>query len=223
MSKKAVAYYRVSTKKQGRSGLGLDSQQERVAELSQREGYDLVQAYTEIESGTGKRKRPQLEAALNKSREIGATLLIAKLDRLARNVHFLTGLMESGVSFKACDMPEADSFTVHILAAVAQREAELTSERTRLALAEARRRGVKLGNPRGFTDDIRQRGNEARRLRARVSYQGLVLEHICTLREVGKSYRDIAQRLNDLGERTRNGKLWNPVQVRRVYLRSCDQ
>jgi DNA invertase Pin-like site-specific DNA recombinase len=221
MSTKAVAYYRVSTKQQGRSGLGLEAQQQSVSELVQREGMELVATYTEVETGTGKRQRPQIQAAIESCREHGATLLIAKLDRLARNVHFLTGLMESGVRFRACDMPEADSFTVHILAAVAQREAELISERTRSALAAAKARGRRLGNPQGFANGVQAKGVAARQERAQRHYEGLVLDHICTLREAGRSYRQIADRLNGLGERTRHGKLWNPAQVRRVYARYC--
>jgi len=184
---------------------------------------DLVAEYTEVESGTGKRHRPQLKAALQACRDHEATLLIAKLDRLARNVHFLTGLMESGVRFRACDMPEADSFTVHILAAVAQREAELISERTRSALAAAKARGTRLGNPHGFSPGVQSKGVATRQEQARQAYEGLVLEHICTLRDAGRSYRQIAERLNGLGERTRYGKLWNPAQVRRVYTRYCPE
>jgi DNA invertase Pin-like site-specific DNA recombinase len=221
MNKRAVAYYRVSKKQQGRSGLGLEAQQQCVAELVQRESMELVDSFTEVETGTGKRHRPQLQAAIEACQEHGATLLIAKLDRLARNVHFLSGLMESGVKFQACDMPEADSFTVHILAAVAQREAELISERTRSALAAAKARGTRLGNPQGFASGVQAKGMKTRRQQARKAYEGLVLDHICTLREAGRSYRQIAERLNALGERTRTGKQWSAMQVQRIYSRYC--
>ena len=223
MANPAVAYYRVSTKRQGRSGLGLEAQKVSVEELVAREGYELVGSFTEVESGTRKGNRPHLELAIEMCRVENATLLIAKLDRLARNVHFLTGLMESGVAFKACDMPEADSFTVHILAAVAQREAELISERTRSALAAAKARGTKLGSPVGFAPGVQEKGAASRRQGARRAYEGLVLDHICSLRDAGRSYRQIADRLNALGQRTRNGKAWNPTQVRRVYTRYCPQ
>jgi len=223
MSEQAVAYYRVSTKRQGKSGLGLDAQKAAVADLVQREGYELISSFKEIETGTRKRSRPELEHALEECRRQGATLLIAKLDRLARNVHFLTGLMESGVQFKACDLPEADSFTVHILAAVAQREAELISERTKVALAAAKRRGVKLGSPRGFAPGVRRKGVIARQRASEKAYEGIVLDHICSLREGGLSYRAIAERLNRIGQRTRTGKDWNPTQVRRVYVRYCPE
>lgn len=222
MSDHAVAYYRVSTKKQGKSGLGLDAQKQAVHDLVTREGLSLVGEFTEVETGSGKRNRPQLQAALGACQERDAVLLIAKLDRLARNVHFLTGLMESGVRFRACDLPEADSFTVHILAAVAQREAELISQRTRAALAAAKRRGVRLGNPYGFSLGVQSKGVEVRQAAAAAYYQGLVLDHICALRDAGLSYRTIADRLNAAGQRTRTGKAWNPVQVRRVYVRYCE-
>lgn len=221
MSNRAIAYYRVSTQKQARSGLGLEAQQHAVADLVRRERYELVQVFTEVETGTSKRHRPQLEAALAACRDHGALLLIAKLDRLARNVHFLSGLRESGVRFKACDMPEADSLTVNVLAAVAQNEAEMTSRRTREALAAAKARGVRLGNPNGFGRGVQMKGVEARKRQARQAYEGIVLDHICALREAGRSYRDIASRLNGQGQRTRVGNLWNPAQVRRVYLAFC--
>ncbi len=221
MAQNAVAYYRVSTKRQGKSGLGLEAQMAAVDERVAADGLNLVGAFTEVETGTAKRTRPQLEEALELCRAHAATLVIAKLDRLARNVHFLTGLMESGVRFVACDMPEADSFTVHILAAVAQREAELISERTKAALTAAKRRGVKLGNPSGFAPGVQQKGVNARQSSAASYYRGIVLDHICALRDSGQSYRAIAERLNSAGQRTRNGKAWNPVQVRRVYERYC--
>lgn len=222
MSSRAIAYYRVSTKQQGKSGLGLDAQKAAILELVRREGMELIGEFTEVETGTGKRLRPQLRSAIEACREKDAVLLIAKLDRLARNVHFLTGLMESGIRFRACDLPEADSFTVHILAAVAQREAELISERTRAALAAAKRRGVKLGSPKGFAPGVQRKGVQARQEAAAAYYSGIVLDHICALRDSGLSYRAIAERLNGAGQRTRTGKLWSPIQVKRVYDRYCD-
>ena len=221
MAKQGVAYYRVSTKRQGVSGLGLEAQQQAVRELVAREGIELLTAFTEVESGTRKAERPQLQAAIALCREVSAVLLIAKLDRLARNLHFLTGLMEAGVQFKACDLPEADSFTVHILAAVAQREAEMISERTKAALASAKARGVKLGSPKGFAPGAQEAGPVARQRQAKEAYAGLVLDHICALRDGGMSYRAIAQRLNSKGVRTRMGKQWSAAQVHRVYEKYC--
>ena len=221
MAKQGVAYYRVSTKRQGVSGLGLEAQQQAVRELVAREGIELLTAFTEVESGTRKAERPQLQAAIALCREVSAVLLIAKLDRLARNLHFLTGLMEAGVQFKACDLPEADSFTVHILAAVAQREAEMISERTKAALASAKARGVKLGSPMGFAPGAQEAGPVARQRQAKAAYTGLVLDHICALRDGGMSYRRIAQRLNSKGVRTRTGRAWSATQVHRVYAKYC--
>lgn len=217
----AVAYYRVSTKRQGSSGLGLEAQRKAVEELVAREGLELVATFTEVESGTGKSIRPQLEEAVKTSRAADAILLIAKLDRLARDVHFLSGLKRAGVWFKACDIPEADNFTINILASVAEREAELTSERTKAALAAARARGVRLGSPHGFAAGVREQGPKARREQARAAYEGIVLDHICVLRDSGMSYRKIATRLNSKGVLTRTGKSWSGVQVRRVYTSFC--
>jgi len=141
---KFVAYFRVSTDRQGRSGLGLEAQKAAVRDYVNGHG-ELVAEYIEIE--TGKRKdRPTLSQALAHARRIGATLVIAKLDRLARNVAFTATLMESGANFVACDIPEANRLTIHILAAVAEDEARRISERTKAALAAYKARGGKLGS-----------------------------------------------------------------------------
>jgi len=141
-----IAYYRVSTDRQGASGLGLDAQRQAVA------GFigtgQLVAEFTEIESGRRHTNRPQLLAALAECRKRRAALLIARLDRLARNVAFIAALMENGTDFIACDMPQASRLTIHILAAVAEHEREMISTSTKAALAEAKRRGTTLGNPR---------------------------------------------------------------------------
>jgi hypothetical protein len=141
-----VAYYRVSTDRQGASGLGLDAQRQAVAR--QVNGGQLVAEFTEIESGRRHTNRPQLLATLEECRKRRATLLIARLDRLARNVAFIANLMESGADFIACDMPQANRLTIHIPAAVAEHEREMISQRTKAALAETKRRGTMLGNPR---------------------------------------------------------------------------
>lgn len=139
-----IAYYRVSTDRQGKSGLGLEAQQQAVADHLERTGGAIVEAFTEIESGK-RRQRPQLAAALKACRRQKATLIIAKLDRLARNVHFISGLMESGVDFIATDNPHANRLMIHMLAAFAEHEREQISQRTKEALAAAKRRGVELG------------------------------------------------------------------------------
>src|SRR6185437_13573983 len=148
-SSSPITDYRVSTERQGRSGLGLDAQRTAVLDYLNGGGWKLLGEFTEVETGKGRNalaRRPQLRAALEACRKQKATLLIAKLDRLARNVHFVSGLMESGVEFVAVDMPMANRLTVHILAAVAEHEREMISQRTKAALAAARIRGVRLGN-----------------------------------------------------------------------------
>jgi DNA invertase Pin-like site-specific DNA recombinase len=144
-TRRFIVYYRVSTDRQGRSGLGLDAQQQAVAAFLHDRG-ELLDAFTEIESGR-RNDRPQLAAALDACRRHKAVLLIAKLDQLARNVFFISGLMESGVEFIAVDMPEANRLTIHILAAVAEHEREMISQRTKAALQAAKARGRKLGSP----------------------------------------------------------------------------
>jgi DNA invertase Pin-like site-specific DNA recombinase len=142
--KTAIAYYRVSTDQQGKSGLGLEAQREAVRLFAEREGYQVTAHYTEIESGK-KNKRPQLLVALDQCRKKKATLIIAKLDRLGRNVAFIANLMESRVQFKAVDNPHADELMIHLLAAFAQHERKQISTRTKDALQAAIRRGVRLG------------------------------------------------------------------------------
>jgi DNA invertase Pin-like site-specific DNA recombinase len=145
---KYVAYLRVSTERQGRSGLGLEAQREAVMRHVNCHG-KLLGEYVEVESGKHHDNRPQLQAALAQCRATGATLIVAKLDRLSRNVAFLAALMESGVEFVCADNPMATKLTVHVLAAVAEHERQMISERTRAALQAVKARGVKLGNPNG--------------------------------------------------------------------------
>ena len=144
---KIIAYYRVSTRRQGESGLGLDGQKSAVETFAKQHAASIIGSYVEVESGK-KSDRPVLAQALGHARLAKATLVVAKLDRLARNVAFLSALMESGVDFKACDNEHANRLTIHILAAVAEAEAKAISERTKTALAAAKRRGVKLGSAR---------------------------------------------------------------------------
>ena len=150
MSNIFIAYNRVSTEKQGRSGLGLEAQQAAAKAFVASRGASgkLLASYTEIESGK-RVDRPELAKALEHARLTDGVLLIAKLDRLSRDAHFLLGLPKAGVRFTAADMPHADNFTVGIMALVAQKERESISERTKAALAAAKARGVKLGNPKG--------------------------------------------------------------------------
>ncbi|TXH19113.1 MAG: recombinase family protein [Hyphomicrobiaceae bacterium] len=154
-----IAYYRVSTDRQGVSGLGLEAQRMAVASFIADKG-QVIGDFTEVESG-GKNKRPQLLAAIDQCRSRRATLIIAKLDRLSRDVHFISGLMKSEIKFVAVDIPHADTFQLHVLAAVAEHEARMISQRTKAALAAARARGVKLGGDRGYRPDAAKMRREA--------------------------------------------------------------
>jgi len=227
---KIVSYFRVSTAKQGRSGLGLEGQQAAVDAFVARRGCEVLATYTEIESGT-KADRPQLAKALAHAKRSRATLVVAKLDRLARNVAFLSRLMESGCDFIAIDLEHANRLTLHILSAVAEGEAKAISDRTKAALQAAKARGVKLG----FADPVHKEKYKAARLEgatkgAKISaevrshaaaeaYVDLV-PTIKGLRDAGRSLRQIAEALNAEGHTTRTGKPWNPVQVGRVLDRS---
>ncbi len=217
--KLAVAYYRVSTQKQGTSGLGLEAQVSAVADYADRQGLEIVQEFTEIETGTSKRARPQIVNAIAKAKELGAVLVIAKLDRLARNVAFLSNLMETGVNFVACDNPNATTFTLHILAAVAEHEAKMISERTKAALRATKARGTKLGTPENLTEDAKARGRMAQRQAALAGYSKLVIEKIVSLRESGMGFSKVAKALNELGETTRKGKPFQAMTVKRIVER----
>lgn len=222
---KYVAYYRVSTQRQGQSGLGLEAQQSAVTQFVNGHG-ELIGECTEVE--TGKRSdRPELAKAIAQAKRTTATLVIAKLDRLARNVAFISALMESGVDFVACDNPHANRLTIHILAAVAEDEARRISERTRAALAAYKARGGKLGShhPRckSISAEAARKGQRAasahNREQARDAYADL-LPTIQELRDAGQSLREISRELNRLGHTTRTGKRWNAVQVKRVIDRA---
>jgi DNA invertase Pin-like site-specific DNA recombinase len=141
-----VAYFRVSTQKQGRSGLGLDAQKQAVKDFLQQFGGELVAEYMEVESGK-RIDRPEFTKAADYAELANATLLVAKLDRLSRDLHFVTSLQKRGIRFKLCDLPEIDNLTIHILAAMAEHEARMISVRTKQAMTEAKRRGVVMGNP----------------------------------------------------------------------------
>jgi DNA invertase Pin-like site-specific DNA recombinase len=217
-----IAYYRVSTKRQGLSGLGLDAQRESVAAYLAGVRGKLVAEFTEVEHGTRKgNHRPQLAAALAQCRVHGATLIIAKLDRLARNVAFVSNLMEANVDFTACDFPQANRLTIHILAAVAEHEAEMISTRTKLALAAAKRKGeVKLGGDRGNCAQIARKGNRASakiRTEAAQRRAADLLPVIETIKAEGaQSLRQIAAGLNQRGILTARGGEWSAAQVMRI-------
>lgn len=222
--RKLIAYYRVSTKRQAQSGLGLEAQQEAVSNYASQTGGTVIATFTEVETGKSA-ERPQLAKAIAQAKRCNATLVVAKLDRLARNVAFTSKLMESGVDFLACDNPTANRLTIHILAAVAEDEARRISERTKAALAAAKRRGVQLGasNPacRNLTLEAKQRGSkaagEAVRQQADEAYQDLK-ETLATL-AASLTDSQVAAVLNLQGHRTRRGKLWTATAVKRACKR----
>ncbi len=220
---KAVTYYRVSTAAQGRSGLGLEAQRMAVAEVCRARGLEIIAEFTEVESGK-RADRPELTEALRRAKLAGATLVVAKLDRLSRSVAFLSTLQDSGAKFIAADMPEANELTVHILAAVAQAERKAISTRTREALRAAKARGAKLGNPNGAAPLRRAgKGNaaavEACRAGAQNRAQELAVE-IAAVRAAGaQSLREIAQRLNERHIEAPRGGAWHPSGVKRVLER----
>ncbi len=214
---KLIPYYRVSTRKQGESGLGLEGQQACVADFARIGQHEIIAAYQEIE--TGKRAdRPELAKAIAHAKRAKAMLIIAKLDRLARNVHFLSGLMEAHVDFVCCDNPTANRLTLHILAAVAEDEARRISERTKAALAAYKARGGTLGKPENLTPEAGRRGAAATSAQARTAYAA-VLPELRQWRAAGLSYREIAAMLNGGDRTTRTGAPWNHNQVRRVLSR----
>lgn len=217
-----ISYLRVSTQKQGASGLGLEAQRKAVEDYLNGGRWKLIKEFVEIESGKNT-ERKQLQSALRACTVHGATLLVAKLDRLARNAYFLLGLQESGVDFVACDMPAANKLTVGILAMVAEEEARMISARTKAALKAAKARGVKLGNPRNLTQKARRKGNDlshaARAAQASQRAQDLapILAEIQA--EGAPSLRGIASALNARGIPAPRRGVWSAVQVKRVLAR----
>ena len=213
-----VAYYRVSTQQQGRSGLGLADQREMVRRFL---GPDqtLVQEFTEIESGRRK-ERPQLQAAIQAARYHRARLLIAKLDRLSRNASFVMVLRDAEVDFVACDLPDANTLTIGIMASFAQHEAEQISKRTRAALAQKKARGFMLGKPENLTDAHRRRGVAVIQDNARTHPANRQASELIRLyQRDGLTLRAMAERLNEHGFRTRQGHLFRSETVRRIRQR----
>jgi DNA invertase Pin-like site-specific DNA recombinase len=216
---KYVTYFRVSTAKQGASGLGIEAQKEAVARFL-KPGDVIAGSFTETESGK-LNTRPQLAAALRLCRQRKATLLIAKLDRLSRNVAFLAALLEGDVQVIACDNPAATKFTLHILAAVAEHEAEMISQRTKAALAAAKARGVVLGGWKGVAmrADVRVKGNAVQASMARETASSLG-PVIAELKAEGvASLAAMADALNSRQIATPRGGKWHAASVARVVAR----
>jgi DNA invertase Pin-like site-specific DNA recombinase len=212
-----VAYYRVSTDRQGKSGLGLAAQQKSVRDYLNGGSWELVGEYTEVESGK-RADRPELAKAIEACRKQKAKLVIAKLDRLSRNLSFVAALIDSGVEFLAADNPHANKLTIHILAAVAQHEREMISERTKSALQAAKARGKVLGNPR--LSDASAKGRAVTAAAAQRFAENL-MPVIREIRAAGAtSNAAIAEKLNERRIPTARGGKWAHVQVGAILNRA---
>ncbi len=222
---RAVAYYRVSTEAQGRSGLGLEAQRSAVTGLCQARGWAIVAEFTEIESGK-RNTRPQLAAALRRAKVQGAKLVVAKLDRLSRDAEFTLRVRNSGVDFACADNPDINRLTIGLLAVINEDERERISDRTKAALAAAKARGVKLGNPNGAAPLRRAGRGNADAIRAvqaqaaeRAKEYAEIIEDI---RESGvASLAGIARELNDRGIVTPRGGRWHASSVKNLLARSA--
>lgn len=223
---KFIAYYRVSTKKQGQSGLGLDSQKLTVKNYVTGKG-EIVSEFIEVESGK-KNNRVELIKAIAECINNDYTLIIAKLDRLSRNAAFTMTLRDTGVKFIACDIPDANTFTIGLMSSLAQMEREKIAERTKSALNSLKKRGVELGKPENFNNNGRLKGAEAMRTKAIMDIENQkALSVISLLKQQNKSLREIAAYLNNNGftsKRTVKGITkefkFNPMKVKRIYERS---
>ena len=221
-----VAYERVSTARQGASGLGLEAQRKAIDDFAASRGADVLARFTEIESGR-RADRPELAKALHHAKVTGATLVIAKLDRLSRNAAFLLALRDSGVRFVAVDMPEANDLTVGIMALVAEAEREAISRRTKEALAVAKARGVKLGNPNG-AESLRRAGKGGVALREVVTanataFAADLVPVLADIRNAGHlSLRALAAELTLRGIRTRRGGAWGVGNVKGALGRTSE-
>ena len=212
MSEPIIAYYRVSREKQGRSGLGLDGQRRVIAAFAANEAMEIREEFTDVETGKGADalgRRPQLAAALRKAKQLKCPIVVAKLDRLSRDVAFIAGLMSKRVPFIVTELGrDVDPFMLHIYAAVAEKERRMIAERTRIALAEAKHRGKKLGNQKQA--DANKAAAAARDAQLRP-----ILEEMWEL-----PYRDIAQELTHRKIKTpRGGDVWNAMTVMRAMKR----
>ncbi len=221
MSKNIVSYLRVSTQKQGRSGLGIEAQREAVRRFADANDFQIVAEYVETETGKGSDaldRRPKLKAALDHAKRVGSPVLVAKLDRLSRDVHFVSGLMSNRVPFVVADLgPDADPFMLHLYAALAEKERDLISQRTRLALAAKRHQGVKLGNPK--IEDAQELAVAALKAQADDRARNIA-DQIARVRSAGATtLQGIADALNNLGVATARDGKWHPSTVRNVLTR----
>jgi DNA invertase Pin-like site-specific DNA recombinase len=222
MSQCAIAYYRVSTQRQGRSGLGLEAQRAAVARFAEAEGLAIVGEFTEVETGKGSDaldRRPQLSAALAAARQQKCPVVVAKLDRLSRDVAFIAGLMASRVPFIVAELgADADPFMLHLYAALAEKERRLISERTRAALSSRKATGAKLGNPTNSAAAAAK--GRAVSLNDTDAFAARTMPAIHQIQQSGiTSLRGIAIALNNRGERTARGGRWQVSNVRNVLAR----
>jgi DNA invertase Pin-like site-specific DNA recombinase len=221
--KNAIAYYRVSTQRQGRSGLGIEAQQAAIAQFCETEGYTLEGAYTEVETGKGSdalERRPQLSAALAAARKARCPVIVAILCRLSRDVHFISGLMAHKVPFIVAELgTDADPFMLHLFAALAEKERALISARTKAALAAKRQRGEQVGDIRHLGPEGQRIGRDIQAARAD-QFAANVMPIIEELRSAGiTSLMGIAAALNTRGVQTARGGRWEPTTVKRILTR----
>ncbi len=220
--KPTVTYVRVSTSQQGRSGLGIEAQREALARFADGEGFEIVAEFVEVETGKGSDaldRRPELAAALAKARVLRCPIAVAKLDRLSRDVHFISGLMSHRVAFVVAELgPDVDPFVLHLYAALAEKERALISARTKSALAAAKTKGIKLGNPK--LDEAR--GQAVTALKAEADRAaGNVLPIIAEIQKSGATtLRAVAEALNARGVPTPRGGRWHAMSVRNVLTRA---
>lgn len=212
-----VAYFRVSTKLQGISGLGLEAQQKTVTDYVSKHGGEILQSYTEIETGTSKRRRVEVYKAISQCREQKATLIVAKLDRLARDVEFIAAVQKMNIDIVFCDLPGCNKMMIGVMSVIASYEATLISERTKAGLAALQSRGVKLGNPKiGLYSAA---GHAARnRTPDPNSPNTQAVGMILSLRGSGKTYEEIAKALNHKNMRTTYDKAFTKKRVEVLYL-----
>ena len=220
--RQVVSYIRVSTLSQGRSGLGIEAQREAIAKFAAAEGFEVVAEYREIETGKGAdalERRPVLKDALKEARRLKCPVVVAKLDRLSRDVHFISGLMAERVAFVVAELGAGvDSFILHMFAALAEKERHMISARTTAALAAAKARGVVLGNPQ---IEAAQAKGTASTKAAADRFAANILPVIQPMKAEGRSLRYIAEKLNERGIETARGGAWAATQVRDILNRAA--
>ena len=220
VTRPVVAYLRVSTGKQGKSGLGIEAQREAIARFAQAEGLVVASEHVEFETGKGADAldlRPQLRLALDRARKLKCPIVVAKLDRLSRDVAFIAGLMAQRVPFVVAELgPNIDPFILHIYAALAEKERAMISARTKEALAQAKAKGVRLGNPR--LNEVRAKAAESMKAAAE-RFAANILPLIRPLRTGGKSLREIAKALDARGVPTARGGKWAATQIADILKR----